>query len=77
MEELEERIRKAFVDSSPLADIAFPLTALTHGRRVRERLAEHFGDRQICDLWLPFFCVSANLTTGGYKLHRQGHALPL
>ena len=74
MEELERRIRKAFVDSSPLADIAFPLVALSQGRRVRERLAEHFGDRQICDLWLPFFCVSTNLTTGRYQLHRHGLA---
>jgi NTE family protein len=74
MEELERRIRKAFVDSSPLADIAFPLVALSQGRRVRERLAEHFGDRQICDLWLPFFCVSTNLTTGRYQLHQHGLA---
>ncbi len=72
--ELERRIRAAFVDSSPLADIAFPLTAMTHGRKVRERLAEHFGDRQICDLWLPFFCVSANLTTGACQIHRHGLA---
>ncbi len=74
MEELETRVRKAFVETSPLADIALPLIALTHGRRVRERLAQHFGDRQICDLWLPFFCVSANLTTGGHQIHRQGLA---
>jgi NTE family protein len=73
-DELDRRIRKAFVDSSPVADIAFPLIALTHGRRVRARLKEHFGERQICDLWLPFFCVSANLTTGTYQLHRQGLA---
>lgn len=73
-DELEARIRKAFVESSPLADIAFPLTALTHGRRVKERLTEHFGERQICDLWLPFFCLSANLTTGGAQLHRHGLA---
>ncbi len=74
VEELEWRIRKAFVDTSPLADIAFPLVALSQGRRVRERLAEHFGDRQICDLWLPFFCVSTNLTSGRYQLHRHGLA---
>ncbi len=73
-DELDRRIRKAFVDSSPVADIAFPLIALTHGRRVRARLKEHFGERQICDLWLPFFCLSANLTTGTYQLHRHGLA---
>ena len=71
-QELDHRIRRAFVDSSPLDDIAFPMIALTHGDKVRERLAEHFGDRCIGDLWLPFFCISANLTTGAYQLHRTG-----
>jgi NTE family protein len=71
-EELDRRLRKAFVDSSPVADIAFPLVSLSRGSLMRARLAEHFEDRDICDLWAPFFCVSSNLTTGGYKLHRQG-----
>ena len=70
--EMDRRIRQAFVDSSPLDDIAFPLIAMIHGKKVRERLAEHFDDRYIADLWLPFFCVSANLTTGAYQLHRSG-----
>jgi NTE family protein len=70
--ELEARIHKAFVETSPLDDIAFPMIAMTHGDKVRERLTEHFGDRMIADLWLPFFCVSANLTTGAYQLHRSG-----
>ena len=70
--ELTQRIRKAFVDSSPLDAIAFPMIAMTHGDKVRERLTEHFGDRYISDLWLPFFCVSANLPTASYQLHRAG-----
>ncbi|MFN3524423.1 MAG: patatin-like phospholipase family protein [Phenylobacterium sp.] len=70
--ELDHRIRKAFVDSSPLDDIAFPLLAMTQGLKVSERLAEHFGEVAISDLWLPFFCVSSNLTTGAYHLHRRG-----
>ena len=71
-EETERRIRAAFVESSPLDDIAFPLIALTHGRKVNSRLAEHFGDVEIPDLWLPFFCISSNLTAGGYQLHQRG-----
>ncbi len=70
--ELDHRIRKAFVDTSPLDDIAIPLIAMTHGLKVRDRLAEHFEDRQIEDLWLPFFCLSSNLTTGAYQLHKRG-----
>lgn len=70
--ELEHRIRKAFVDTSPLDDIAFPLIAMTRGEKVNARLDEHFGTVDISDLWLPFFCVSSNLTSGAYQLHRTG-----
>jgi NTE family protein len=70
--ELDRRIREAFVESSPLRDIALPLLAMTSGRVVTERLAHHFGETHIADLWLPFFCVSSNLTTGAYHPHRRG-----
>ena len=70
--EMETRIRKAFVETSPLDDIAFPLVAMTQGLKVKARLDEHFDDIEIADLWLPFFCVSSNLTSGAYHLHRQG-----
>lgn len=70
--EMETRIRQAFVESSPLDDIAFPLIAMTRGEKVKDRLHEHFGDIDIADLWLPFFCVSSNLTSGAYHLHRTG-----
>jgi NTE family protein len=77
-DEIDLRIKKAFVDTNPVDDIAFPLIAMTLGEKVRARLREHFGDTQISDLWLPFFCVSSNLTSGAYQLHRRGslrHAL--
>ena len=71
-EEIDWRIRKAFVETSPLDDMAIPLIAMTLGEKVRARLREHFGDTQISDLWLPYFCVSSNLTSGAYQLHRRG-----
>ncbi|MDP1597923.1 patatin-like phospholipase family protein [Phenylobacterium sp.] len=71
-EEMDTRIRDAFVSTSPLDDIALPLLAMTRGEKVRERLARHFGDVEIADLWLPFFCISSNLTTGAYQLHKSG-----
>lgn len=70
--EMDERIRDAFVNTSPLDDIAIPLLAMTRGDKVRERLSRHFGDIQIADLWLPFFCVSSNLTTGATHIHKSG-----
>lgn len=71
-EEMDERIRDAFVNTSPLDDIAIPLLAMTRGDKVRVRLAQHFGDIHIADLWLPFFCVSSNLTTGTTHIHKTG-----
>ena len=70
--EMDHRIRDAFVNSSPLSDIALPLLAMTHGLTVNERLLRHFSDTQIADLRLPFFCLSSNLTTGTSQLHRRG-----
>jgi NTE family protein len=71
-QEMDARIRDAFVSTSPLDDIALPLLAMTRGEKVKERLARHFGDVEIADLWLPFFCVSSNLTTGSYQMHKSG-----
>ncbi len=71
-EEIERRIRHAFVQTSPLSDIAFPMIAMTRGNVVRQRLEEHFGEVLIEDLWLPFYCVSSNLTTGEDQLHDRG-----
>jgi NTE family protein len=70
--ELHHRIKAAFVDSSPLDDIAFPILAMTRGAKVSERLREHFGEAEIADLWRPYFCLSANLTKGAYHMHRRG-----
>lgn len=77
-EELEHHIRHAFVLSDPLADIAPPIIAMTHARKVKALMKEAFGDVQMEDMLLPFFAVSTNLTSGKLEVHREGmlrHAL--
>ena len=71
-EELEWRIKKAFVDSNPLDDWNLPVVSLAKGRKVDRRLKEHFGEAEIADLDRPFFCLSSNLTTGRAEVHRTG-----
>jgi NTE family protein len=71
-DELERRMKKAFVESSPLDDVVLPILAMTRGRKVDARLEEHFGEQRIADLWRPFFAVSSNLTTGTWQVHRRG-----
>ncbi len=71
-EEIEERIRDAFVESNPLGDHRLPVVALTKGARVEERLLKHFGDTLIEDMVVPFFCVSSDIVEGAPRVHREG-----
>lgn len=71
-EEIELRIRKAFVESNPLGDYILPVVALSRGHRVENRLQEHFGEVLIEDLKIPFFCVSTNLAAGESRIHKSG-----
>ncbi len=71
-EELDTRIRRAFVASDPLSDLAFPIIAMTRARKVARLLEEAYGDVDIADMPLPFFAVSSNLTTGRIEVHRRG-----
>ena len=71
-EEMFDHYRRAFVAGRPLADYTLPLVALTRGRRVSHLLRAQFGARDIADLPLPFFCCSANLSTGRLDVRRDG-----
>ncbi|MET0547244.1 MAG: patatin-like phospholipase family protein [Caulobacterales bacterium] len=71
-DEIESRIRKAFVESNPLSDYVLPVVSLVEGKRVDERLEENFGDMRIEDMRTPFFCVSTDLVTATTFIHRSG-----
>jgi NTE family protein len=66
------RYRRSFVDTNPVNDYTFPFIALTRGGKVTRLLRREFGDVLIEDTRLPYFCVSANLTTGRAVEHRRG-----
>jgi NTE family protein len=77
-EEMRQRYRRGFVDTNPVNDYTFPFLALTRGKKVSRLLEREYGDVLIEDLRHPYFCVSANLTTGRLFEHRSGrvaHAL--
>jgi NTE family protein len=71
-EEMRMRYRRSFVDTNPVNDYTFPFVALTRGRKVSRLLHREYGDVLIEDLRHPFFCISANLTTGRALEHRDG-----
>jgi NTE family protein len=72
LDELNQRVRAAFVETNPLSDFTLPLIALVRGRKVSKLLRQHFGDTRIEEMPKPFFCVSSDLTTGRIHVHRQG-----
>jgi NTE family protein len=72
LEELEDRIRRSFVDSDPLSDITFPMLAMSRAKKVDKLLEAAYGEVDLADLHLPFFAVSTNLTSGRIEVHRRG-----
>jgi predicted acylesterase/phospholipase RssA/CRP-like cAMP-binding protein len=53
-------------------DLTLPLLSILGGHRSSARLRESIGDVQIEDLWLPYFCVSSNLSRAQMMVHRAG-----
>ncbi|MBL4595930.1 MAG: patatin-like phospholipase family protein [Robiginitomaculum sp.] len=71
-EQIEACIYQAFVTSNPVDDYILPVVSLTGGTKVKRRLERYFGDTQIENMELPFFCLSSNLTSGRSSIHRLG-----
>ncbi len=71
-EEMQLRYRRSFVHTNPVNDYTFPFLALTRGKKVSRLLEREYGGALIEDLRYPYFCVSANLTTGRLFEHRAG-----
>ena len=63
-----------FIDSGNLFPPTVPLLSYSTARKVRQLLEDpsHLGDRAIEETWLPFFCVSANLTRAKVVVHDRG-----
>jgi len=53
-------------------DYTFPVTSLLAARQASNKLFKIFGDTKIEDLWVPYFCVSADLTRAETKIHKTG-----
>ncbi|HEX4901985.1 MAG TPA: cyclic nucleotide-binding domain-containing protein [Acidimicrobiales bacterium] len=53
-------------------DYTLPSVSVLKGHRIATKLRARFGDIDIADLWIPYFCVSTNLTTAGARYHDRG-----
>ncbi len=69
---IRQQMAATFVGQNPLNDYTLPFHALTRGLKVDTALRHQFGEARIEDLWLPYICISSNLTTGEAAVHRSG-----
>jgi predicted acylesterase/phospholipase RssA len=70
--ELYARNRAIASHGRALIDYTLPLVALIQARKFTALLERMFGERRIEDLWLPFWCLSSNLTRAEKIVHRSG-----
>ncbi len=55
-----------------LLDYTLPVVSLIKGQRIMQNVEATLGGWDIEDLWLPFYCVSTNLTKSRLEVHRSG-----
>jgi predicted acylesterase/phospholipase RssA len=68
----EEAFRTIAHHFRSLLDYTLPVASILAGRRITASLEQGAGGWDIEDLWLPYFCVSTNLTSGRSVTHHRG-----
>lgn len=70
-DEMTERLQTNLVKRS-IFDYTFPAISVLRGQRWQKNLMNTYGDTYVEDTWLPFFCVSTNITKNEVHIHRTG-----
>lgn len=65
-------VRDMFQRTSLLLDLTLPLLSLATGRPYVRKLRKVFGTLQTEDLWIPFLCVSSNISRARMVVHNRG-----
>ena len=71
-DEIDTTIAAAFVARKAMRRYTLPRYGLLDHTFYDAELASMFGPGHIEDLWLPFFCVSTNLSENRLEVHRSG-----
>lgn len=69
----DELVELAARQSHRLLDYTIPVVSLLKGGRITRNIERTYDGRDIEDLWLPFYCVSTNLTKSRLEVHRRGN----
>ena len=65
-------LAKDFADPAKIYDRTLPLVSLMSGGKVHRTMRALYGDREVEDLWVPYFSISTNLTRARIDVDRRG-----
>ena len=68
-EELTALVEQQF---HKLLDYTLPVVSVIKGQRIMANIEATLGGWDIEDLWVPYYCVSTNLTKSRLEVHRRG-----
>jgi len=67
-----EDLSAVFANKKALFDYTLPLVSLLRSAKLTRFCHKVYGETRIEDLWIPFFCVSSNLSDGKEVIHDRG-----
>nr|XP_036863395.1 patatin-like phospholipase domain-containing protein 7 [Manis javanica] len=53
-------------------DLTYPITSMFSGAGFNSTMSSVFGDRQIEDLWIPYFTITTDITASAMRVHTDG-----
>ena len=71
-DQMLETNREAWLRDKPHKEYSLPFISLIRSRRLDSMAKKIWGDVDIEDLWLSFFCISCNLSTSATVIHERG-----
>eukprot|EP00668_Euglena_longa_P018846 GGOE01023493.1.p1 GENE.GGOE01023493.1~~GGOE01023493.1.p1 ORF type:complete len:1339 (-),score=400.06 GGOE01023493.1:352-4251(-) len=74
LRDYEVYCRKFNCKSAQLQDLTYPFTSIFAGESFNTLLSSFFHDVCIEDMWIPYFCITTNITTDTPMVHLQGTA---
>jgi predicted acylesterase/phospholipase RssA/CRP-like cAMP-binding protein len=71
-DQMLETNREAWLRRKPHKEYSLPFISLIRSRRLDSMAQKIWGEIEIEDLWVSFFCISCNLSTSTMVIHERG-----
>lgn len=72
LERMRREVHDLFGRPFALYDLTLPISSILAGKKLDRVLRRQLGEADIEDLWLPFFCVSTDLSHAKLVVHERG-----